>query len=233
MMIINCIIVEDEPLARKGLAEYIADIPFLQLVGSFENAFQAQEFLNKHPVDLMLLDIRMPKLSGIDFVKNLQQPPMVIFTTAYPDYALESYELNVLDYLVKPISFDRFRKATQKAFDFYSLRQSSADAGYLFVRSDYKLEKVSFSELLFVEAMQNYCVLHTGSKKLISHITLTQVLEKLPANRFMRIHKSFIVCLEKVTSVESTHLLIHQQRIPISRALKNEVHQRVLRNNLL
>lgn len=230
MMTMQCIIVEDEPLARKGMAEYVADISFLKLVGLFENAHQAQDYLDKHPVELMLLDIRMPKLSGIDFLKNLSNPPLVIFTTAFPEYALESYELNVVDYLVKPISFDRFKKAAQKAYDFYSLRQSSVDQGYFFIRSDYKLEKIYFEDLSYVEAMQNYCVLHTAEKKLICHITLTLLLEKLPTNRFMRVHKSFIVNLDKVTRVEGAHLVLHQQRIPISRALKNEVTLRVLGN---
>lgn len=233
-MMMRCIIVEDEPLARKGMAEYIADIPYLNLTGSFSGAQSAMDFLQTNPVDLMLLDIRMPKISGIDFLKSLTSPPMVIFTTAFPDYALESYELNVMDYLVKPISFDRLKRATQKAHEFFSLRQSSsAEQGYFFIRCDYKLERVNYADIQWIEAMQNYCILHVGGRKMISHITLTQLVEKLPAEKFMRVHKSFIVSLEKVTAVEGPHLLIGQQRIPISRTLKNEVTQRVLGNNFL
>lgn len=233
-MMMRCIIVEDEPLARKGMAEYIADIPYLNLTGSFSGAQSAMDFLQTNPVDLMLLDIRMPKISGIDFLKSLTSPPMVIFTTAFPDYALESYELNVMDYLVKPISFDRLKRATQKAHEFFSLRQSSsAEQGYFFIRCDYKLERVNYADIQWIEAMQNYCILHVGGRKMISHITLTQLVEKLPAEKFMRVHKSFIVSLEKVTAVEGPHLLISQQRIPISRTLKNEVTQRVLGNNFL
>lgn len=233
-MTMRCIIVEDEPLARKGMAEYVKDVPFLSLGATFEGAQQAQVYLNQHAVDLMLLDIRMPRLSGIDFLKSLQTPPLVIFTTAFPEYALESYELSVIDYLVKPISFERFKKATEKAYEFFSLRQSSpAEQGYFFIRSDYKLERINFNDVQWVESMQNYCILHVGGRKMISHITLTQLVEKLPPDKFMRVHKSFIVSLEKVTGVEGAFLLLGQQRIPMSRTLKNEITQRVLGNNFL
>lgn len=233
-MTMKCIIVEDEPLARKGMAEYVKDVSYLSLMGSFEGPHQALEYLAHHPVDLMLLDIRMPRQSGIDFLKSLQTPPLVIFTTAFPEYALESYELSVIDYLVKPISFDRFTKATQKAYEFFSLRKSSpSEQGYFFIRCDYKLERVNFSDVQWVESMQNYCILHVGGRKMISHITLTQLAEKLPTDRFMRVHKSFIVSLEKVTGVEGANLLLGQQRIPMSRTLKNEITQRVLGNNFL
>ncbi|HMR58750.1 MAG TPA: response regulator, partial [Cyclobacteriaceae bacterium] len=141
----KCIIVDDEPLARKGLQEYCTDLAYLQNIESFESAMTAGTYLTNHPVDLMLLDIRMPKLSGIDFLRNLKTPPLVIFTTAFPDYALESYELNVIDYLVKPISFERFSKATQKAFDYFLLKQKQTEADYFFIKSNQQLEKVPFN----------------------------------------------------------------------------------------
>ncbi len=234
-MSLQCIIVDDEPLARKGLSEYVHDLPDLKLVGSFENAILAADFLKNNPVDLILLDIRMPRISGIEFLKNLKSPPLVIFTTAYPDYALESYELNVIDYLVKPIAFERFKKAVQKATDYAALRLhlSATQPDYFFIKCDHKLEKIEFQSLYLVEAMENYCILHIPGRKLITYITLTQMQHKLPADRFMKVHKSFLVALDKVKSVEGNHLLIGSLQVPISRSLKAEVLKRVLGNNLI
>lgn len=234
-MNLRCIIVDDEPLARKGLGEYVQDIPYLQWVGSFENAMLAADFLKHNSIDLILLDIRMPKISGIEFLKNLKSPPLVIFTTAYPEYALESYELDVIDYLVKPIAFERFKKAIQKANDYAALRQhlSASQPDYFFIKCDHKLEKIEFPNLLLVEAMENYCILHIPGRKLITYITLTQMQHKLPADRFMKVHKSFLVALDKVKSLEGNHLQVGTLQVPISRSLKSEVAKRVLGNKLI
>lgn len=232
-MKMKCIIVDDEPLARKGLQEYCTDLAYLQNIESFESAMTAGTYLTNHPVDLMLLDIRMPKLSGIDFLRNLKTPPLVIFTTAFPDYALESYELNVIDYLVKPISFERFSKATQKAFDYFLLKQKQTEADYFFIKCNQQLEKVPFNEVLFVEAMQNYCIIRTASRKLICYITLKAMQEKLPADRFMKVHKSFIVSLDKVTAIENNFLRIETSLIPVSRNLKTEVISKITESKLL
>lgn len=231
-MKLTCIIIDDEPLARKGLEEYVADLNYVQHLASFENATTADTYLTKQPVDLMLLDIRMPKLSGIDFLKNLKTPPLVIFTTAFPDYALESYELNVIDYLVKPISFGRFEKATQKAFDYFLLKQKQTEPDYFFIKCNQQLEKIFFSEVLFVEAMQNYCIIHTLTRKLICYITLKAMQEKLPINRFMKVHKSFIVSLDKVTAIEHNSLRIETSLIPVSRNLKTEVTSKITESKL-
>lgn len=232
-MKLRCVVIDDEPIARKGMEEYVADVPYLSHVGSFESAADAKVYLSDYPVDLMLLDIRMPKQSGIDFLKELHEPPLVIFTTAYPQHALESYELNVIDYLVKPISPDRFKKATQKVFDYYLLKHPQSTPDYFFIKCNHQLEKVAFTEVLFVEAMQNYCIIHTPARKLICYITLTAMLEKLPADRFMKVHKSYVVALDRVSRLTGTSLLIELHTIPISRTLKNEVTARIANRHLL
>lgn len=234
-MNIRCLIVDDEPLARKGLYEYILDTPYLQHVESFENALLADEYLKNNTADLILLDIKMPKLSGIDFLKNMKASPLIIFTTAYSEYALEGYELNVIDYLVKPISFNRFQMATQKVFDLLSLKEKgipSADE-FFFIKCNQKIEKIFYHEVLYVEAMQNYCVIHLFHQKFICYITLSAMLAKLPKNQFFKVHKSFIVALDKIKTIQGNTLIIGQTRIPISRTLKQELTRHVTNNNLL
>jgi DNA-binding LytR/AlgR family response regulator len=232
-MKLRCIVVDDEPIARKGMEEYVADISYLNHVGSLENTQDAKAYLSAHVVDLILLDIRMPRQSGIDFLKELKDPPLVIFTTAFPQHALESYELNVIDYLVKPISSERFKKATQKAFDYYQLKYPQTIPDFFFIKCNQQLEKIIFNEILYVEAMQNYCIIHTLTRKLICYITLTAMLEKLPTDRFMKVHKSFIVALDKVTGIEGNSLKIRSSVIPISRNLRQEVLGNIVGRNLL
>src|SRR5688500_8816928 len=163
-MKLSCLVIDDEPVARKGLEEYIGEIDFLQRIASCENALKASQYLNENTIDLIYLDIHMPKLSGIDFLKTLRHPPMTIFTTAYTDYAVEGYSLDVIDYLVKPITFERFLKASQKALEFFHLkvRAGTFQAGqvdYFFVRCDSKHEKVFFLDVVYDEALQNYTII--------------------------------------------------------------------------
>lgn len=232
-MKLKCLIVDDEPIARQGLEEYVKDISFLEHAGSCENALKAKKFLHENPVDLMLLDINMPHVTGIEFLKSLVDPPLVIFITAHPDYALESYSLDVMDYLVKPILFDRFRAAMQKARDYQLLRASSTTSSdFFFIKCDHVFEKVYFSDVLYVESMQNYCIIHTPPRKLIAYITLTGLEERLPKNRFMKVHKSFIVSLDKITALDGNDLFIGKAQIPVSRNLKDEVMKRVMGDNL-
>jgi DNA-binding LytR/AlgR family response regulator len=234
-MNLRCLIIDDEPIARRGMEEYVNEVPFLHLAGACESAVKAAAWLAENQADLLLLDIRLPRLSGIDFLKSLKQPPLVIFTTAFPEYALEGYELDVIDYLVKPISFDRFLKAAQKANDFFSLKQKTAApgiTGYFFIKCNHKFEKVNFTDLLYVEAMQNYCIVHVPGRKLITYITFSSLQEKLPPQRFVKVHKSYLVALDKVTAIEGNEILIGQSRIPISRHLKDEVMKRIMGNNL-
>lgn len=235
-MKLNCLIVDDEPIARKGLEEYVKEVDFLHLAGSYENALKAGAFLNESRIDLILLDIQMPKLSGIEFLKTLKIPPMVIFTTAYSDYALEGYALDIIDYLVKPIPFERFLKAVQKAHDFFELKQrakaNSAPPDFFFVKCDHKFEKVNYSEVLYIEAMQNYTIIHTTSRKMITYLTFTGMESQLPSDSFLKVHKSFMVSLEKVKSIDGNELVVGSARIPISRSLKEEVINRIMGDNL-
>jgi DNA-binding LytR/AlgR family response regulator len=183
----------------------------------------------------MLLDIRMPGMTGIEFLKKLPNPPLVIFTTAFTEHALEGFELDVIDYLIKPVSFERFKKAAQKAFDYHRLRQAtqSDPVDFFFIKSNHKFERVNYSELLYVEAMQNYCIVHTPVRKLITYITLTGLIEKLPANQFIKVHKSFVVSIDKVNAVDGNEIIVGSSRIPVSRAMKDEVIARILGGNLL
>lgn len=234
---IRCIIIDDEPLARKGLKEYIADVDFLELVAEFDNALKATEILKKGEVQLIFLDIQMPKITGLDFFKTLQQPPPVIFTTAYSQYALEGFEVNALDYLVKPISFDRFLKAVMKAREYYEVREQNVKEGvpadHFFIKTDNKLVKLFFDDVLFAEALQNYVVIHTRDKKYITYLTFKAVEDYLPADKFIRVHKSYIVAASKIDSIDANIIRIGQHEVPISRNLKEEVMEKLLKGKYL
>lgn len=236
-MKLNCLIIDDEPLARKGIAEYVKEIDFLHPAGECGSAAEAASVIAKQTIDLLLLDIQMPRLTGIEFLKTLSHPPMAIITTAYSEFALEGYSLDVIDYLVKPIPFDRFLKAVQKAYDFYQLRhrevQPAATHDYFFVKSNGKFERVAFNDILYVESMQNYVLIHLPGQKLIVYMTLAGLEAQLPPSRFMKVHKSFIVAIEQVNSIENNEIIIRQARIPISRTLKDDVMKRILGDNLL
>lgn len=238
-MKINCIIIDDEPLARKGLKEYIADIDFLELAGEFDNPSKAAGLISNGKVQLILLDIQMPKITGINFLKTLQTAPPVIFTTAYPQHALEGFELNALDYLVKPISFDRFLKAALKAKEYYEVREKNhaetnfTAINYFFIKADNKLVKILYDDILFAEALQNYVVIHTKDKKYITYLTFKSVEEYLPADRYIKTHKSYIVAAGKIDSIEGSNIRIGTHDIPISRNLKEEVMEKLLKGKFL
>jgi len=239
-MTIRCIIIDDEPLARKGLKEYIGDVDFLELVGDFDTPLRATELLTEGKVQLVFLDIQMPKITGIEFFKSLQHAPPVIFTTAYPQYALEGFELNALDYLVKPVSFERFLKAAMRAKEFYEVRQKNlAEAvheqkdGFFFIKADNKLIKIFFEEILFVEALQNYVSLQTTSRKLITYLTFKSIEDYLPPESFIRTHKSYIVAASRIDNIEGNNIRIGQHNIPISRTLKDEVMEKLLKGRFL
>jgi DNA-binding LytR/AlgR family response regulator len=239
-MRLNCLIIDDEPLARKGIAEYVREIDFLHAVGECGSAAEAASIVAKQSIDLLLLDIQMPRLTGIEFLKTMSRPPMAIITTAYSEYALEGYSLDVIDYLVKPIPFDRFLRAVQKAYDFHHLRhrehrqaETAAPSDYFFVKSNGKFERVMFSDILYVESMQNYVLIHLPGQKLIVYMTLAGLEAQLPPVRFMKVHKSFIVAVEQVKAIENNEIIIGMSRIPISRTLKDEVLKRILGDNLL
>lgn len=231
-MTIRCIIIDDEPLARKGLKEYIADVPFLELVAECDSPLKAAAVLQTQPVHLLFLDVQMPRMTGIEFLRTLPQPPLVIFTTAHPDYAVESFELNALDYLLKPVSFERFMKAVMKARAYLDVHDKK-DAGYFFIKCDNKLEKINYQDVLFVEALQNYVAVHTLHRKFTTYLTFKGVEEYLPPERFLKVHKSFIVAMEKIDSIDGNELVIGQHHIPISRNLKDEVMEKILNKRYL
>lgn len=238
---INCLIIDDEPLARKGLREYISDIDFLHLEGEYDNPLRATEKISRGEVQLLFLDIQMPKITGLDFMKTLQKPVPVIFTTAFPQFALDGFELNALDYLVKPISFDRFLKAALRAKEYYEVRQkneadkelTAAVQDHFFIKADNKLVKILFTDILFIEALQNYVVIHTQEKKLITYLTFKSVEEYLPASLFIKVHKSYIISASKIDSIEGNEIRIGQHHIPISRTLKDEVMDKLLKGKFL
>jgi DNA-binding LytR/AlgR family response regulator len=237
-MKMQCIIVDDEPLARRGIENFIKEIPFLELSGSCGNPLQAIDLLSKKQVDLLFLDIQMPKMTGIDFLKNVPQPPITIITSAYSSYALESYELAVIDYLLKPIPFERFVKAVHKAKDYFELQQATKTSeiqtsDFCFIKCDKTFEKIYFNDVLYVEAMQNYVVIYTTNKKFISYLTLKVVEENLPQPQFIKISKSFIVNQRKIESIDANEILLGNVRLQISRTYKDYALKAIFSNALL
>lgn len=237
----NCVIIDDEPLAREGLASYVREVDFLNLTGTCENPLELIKLLDHQAIDLIFLDIQMPKMNGIDFLKIMQKPPMVIITTAYPSYALEGFQLNVLDYLLKPITFDRFFKSANKAKDYHRLLNNWAqpgapktetDEGYFFIKCGNKYEKIYFDEILYVEGMQNYVTIFTAKGKYITLLNLKSLEQNLDSKLFIRVHKSYIVSTGKIDGIEGNDIFIGQHRIPISRNYREQVIRQVVSNKL-
>lgn len=230
---INCLVVDDEPIARSGILEYIEQVDFLHAVAVCKNAIEASSALQNNQIDLVFLDIQMPKITGIDFLKNLPNPPLVIFTTAFPEYAIEGYELNVLDYLLKPISFERFFKAAVKAQSHLNLqvkKQLTVTEPYFFIKSNQKLEKILVDDILYVEALSNYVILHTKTKKHIVYMSFKGIESQLPAHLFLKIHKSFIVAVNAIQTIDNNEVIIGDHILPISKSYRSLVMGRVERN---
>lgn len=223
----KCIIVEDEPLAAEILQEYISQVPFLQLHAICSDAIYALEILRAEKIDLIFLDIHLPKLKGIDFIKTLKEPPHIIITTAYPDYALQGYELNVLDYLVKPIEFSRFIAAANKLQPHKEeptqSAQTSPERPYLFFNVSKKRVKVFLDEILYIESLKEYIRITTKHKSVLTKFPLTQMEELLAKNNFLRIHRSFIVAKDKIDAFTAIDIEINGKQIPIGRSYKDEV----------
>lgn len=237
----NCAIIDDEPLAREGLSNYVREIDFLKLVGICENPIELTSLMHQHKVDLIFLDIQMPKMNGMEFLKITDEVPIVIITTAYPSYALESFQLDVMDYLLKPITFDRFFKAVKKARDYFQLKSTghsvsnpahSEEPGYFFIKCENKYEKIFAQEILYIEGMQNYVQIVTEKGKYMTLLTLKDIEHNLENESFLRVHKSYIINISKINSIETHEICIRTHRIPISRNFRDQVMEKVLNNKL-
>ena len=223
---LNCIAIDDEPLALKQIAGYINRLPFMELVALCSSAFEAFEVLEMQNVDVMFVDINMPDMNGLDFVKSLQERPMLVFTTAYGEYALEGFKVEAIDYLLKPFSFDEFSasaKKVQKQFELLKNAKQSTETlesngNYLFIKSEYKLVRIDLGEVTFIEGMKEYVRIHRpGEKPVMTLLSMKSLEEKLPEDRFMRVHRSYIVNLEKVSTVERFRIVFDDKyRIPVS-----------------
>ena len=238
---INCAIIDDEPLAREGMADYIREVDFLHLVSTCENPVELMNLLDRHRVDLVFLDIQMPKMNGIDFLRIVQKPPMVIITTAYPTYALEGFQLNVLDYLLKPITFDRFFQSAHKARDYHQLvnktvaadlQKAEAEPDYFFIKCGSKYEKIHFADILYVQGTQNYVTLYTNKGKYLTLLYLKTLEENLDRRSFIRVHKSYIVSIDKIEAIEGNEIFIQSHRVPMSRNYRDQVMEQVVANKL-
>jgi DNA-binding LytR/AlgR family response regulator len=211
------------------MEDYVHAVEFLEVAGVASDTTEAEAILRSTSVDLILLDIQMPNQSGLEFLRSLKDPPLAILTTAYSEFALDGYALDVVDYLLKPIPFERFQKAAAKARDYAEYRrQRQPDKNTLFVKAGGRLERISIDEILFVEGLQNYVIIHRDSGKLIVYMTLAGMMAQLPEDKFMRVHKSYLVALAKVSAIDGHRLRVGQHDVPISRALKDEVVNRVV-----
>jgi two-component system, LytTR family, response regulator len=228
MIILNCIVVDDEPIARDILINYISQIPYLKFIASCKDAFEAMEILKEKSVDLMFLDINMPRLTGLSLLRTLKTTPDVIITTAYAEYALEGFELSVTDYLLKPFSFERFVQATEKVIKkrHENILISTIKEGpenFLFVKSDKKHIKIIINEIRFIEAYGNYVNIYTSSEKIITKQTLSDFEKQLPLNAFIRIHKSFIVSYSHIKHMEGNHISIGEKQLPIGKVYRDNL----------
>ncbi len=221
---IKYIIVDDETASHHIIKEYASNISYLSHQKSCYNAFEAIAYLNKNTVDLLFLDINMPKLSGFDFLKTLSNPPRIIVTTAYKQFALEGYELNIDDYLLKPYSFQRFISATNKVSEL--LKQlKSTDSSSIFLKDNKKHHQVKLDDILYTEAYGNYVKIHLHDKLIITHQTLTSLEELLPKNQFIRVHKSFIIAKNKIVLIEGNLLHIDQHKVPVGKMYRQNINQ--------
>jgi len=234
-MNIRCLIVDDEPLAVRLISSYIQQVPGLEIAGVCNNAIDAFTILREQKVDLLFLDIKMPRLLGTDFLRSISNPPKVIFITAYRDYALDGYELDVVDYLLKPVSFTRFMKAVSKATKLISLDNNFSSINtahnnnkdsFLYFKIDKEMQKVLLLEILFIESSKEYVKLHLDNgKSLLVKQGISSLEKLLSPHRFLRVHRSFIVAIEKISSYSPTYITIGNNKIPIGRLYKNEVHE--------
>jgi two-component system, LytTR family, response regulator len=245
-MKIRCIAVDDEPLALDIIESYLSKLPYMDLVKTCSSATEAMQVLQEEQIDLMFLDIEMPELTGIQFLNILKHQPLIIFTTAYPDYALEGFNYDAVDYLLKPIPFDRFLKAVSKVQE--RLQNNRKDFGpnsptgqqmhpqpeqnFIFVKADYKTIRVDFDDILWIEGLKDYIIIQTKAQKIITLLSMNKMMEKLPDTKFLRVHRSFIVSLQKIDSIEKSRIRIGTKEVPIGEVYKEQFLKWVEENNI-
>ncbi len=215
-MSISCIIIEDEPLAQERTKGYINKLPFLNLKGSFDNALEALTWLKLNPIDLVFLDINLGELSGIQLLETGLIKSRVIITTAYDEFALKGYDLNVTDYLLKPYTFERFLQAIEKVQEAFPKTEANADKKFIFIKTEYRLEKILLSDILYIEGMRDYRCIYTAQKRTMTLQTFKELETEIPANLICRVHKSFMVAIDKIESVERDRIKIKDKLIPVS-----------------
>ena len=220
---IKALAIDDEPLALNVIEAFCAQLEYIDLQKTFTKPNEALKHLNKYPVDLLFLDIHMPSLTGIDFYKNIEQNTLVIFCTAHGQYAVEGFNLNALDYLLKPFTFERFKQATEKARDYFA-SSNNQKAQHIFVRADYSLQKIMLDEIMCIEALDDYLKIYINNQKtIVARMTMKAMLEKLPSTEFMRVHRSFIVPIKKVESLRNKTLQLGDKKIPVGNSYEEEV----------
>lgn len=234
---IRCLVIDDEPLAREGIVDFIGKLDFLEVAGACATAIEAATFVENGGIDLLFLDINMPYLSGLEFLESMEQPPLTILTTAYSEHALEGYRLQIVDYLLKPISFKRFYQACLKARQLHLMsaptkHQQSTDT-FLYVRQGDGFQKISWVDILYIEGMQNYARLHFKDQELIIHQTMISLEESLPRDNFFRIHKSYLINIAHIDSVSGGRVFINGNELPISRTRRDDLLKEVVYTKLL
>jgi len=226
----KCIIVDDEPPATRILEKYVEKVSFLEKVGVFNDSLAALAFLNSNNVDVIFLDIQMPQLTGLQLSKIISKDIKVIFTTAYPDFALEGFELNAIDYLLKPIAFERFYLAVSKLNSSSNLEvQNNSQPDFIFIKTDgkNKFTKIFLTDILYVESLQNYVCIHTSNKQFVTHSSLKNVIESLPQNDFIQIHKSYVISLKQIQSTDSFSVFINNKELPIGATYKDAFFSKI------
>jgi DNA-binding LytR/AlgR family response regulator len=227
----NCIVIDDEPLARQGMQMHIKKMPILQLLGSFSNPLDASSTLKENRIDIIFLDINMPEISGLEYVKTLVNSPLIIFATAYPQHALDSYELDAIDYLLKPIRFERFVKAVNKAQNYLDLLDSKKDqkhqiesvsSDFIFIKADRKIFKIAYKDILYIEGLKDYVIIHTQERKVITALNLKTIFDQLPSSLFVRISKSYIVNTLHIISFDTYNVYLSKVELPLGTNFKDE-----------
>jgi DNA-binding LytR/AlgR family response regulator len=235
----NCIALDDEPLALDIIEAYVKKHPELHLVACCNNAAEASEILKKQSIDLMFLDIQMPGINGLNFIRSLEQKPLFMFTTAYSEYAIDGFELDAIDYLLKPIAYDRFEKAVEKAKEYYSIKnnldviESDLENEYIFVKANQQLVKLSYGEILYVEAFADYVKIFLNDRKIVTLQTMKKMESKLPKDIFSRVHRSFIVNRKAVESFSTSICEVNGVKIPVGKSYKNDFVQLMKSNPIL